>query len=44
MDPLKSLKDYRDLTIWVFVIGLQKRVSSSLEAVYFSNTGAILTT
>ena len=44
MDLLKSLRKYRDVTIWVFVIGLQKRASSSLEAVCFSNTGAILTT
>lgn len=44
MDLLKFLRDYRDVIIWVFVIGLQKRVTSSLEAVCFSNTGAILTT
>ena len=43
MDLLKSLREYRDVIIWVIVIGLQKRVSSSSEAILFSNTGAILT-
>ena len=34
MDLLKSLRDLRGMTIWVFVNGLQRGVFSSLEAFF----------